>query len=207
MGLHVRGWIFWIHHCMTCTQHRNMRVLSASIALTASLPYPCPPEVGVPRIPCRPPTYIDDILKVGKLVGNYYVMTYTDYRALVLKYDPSASLIPTGCCGHPVTPFTTSAANTGSYTPPDPYVPPTFAAPMTLPPLKTQVANAAGAAGRLMKAAITGQPVKAEQDVVDFRQSVCDSCEFNLNNRCAKCGCYWKVKMQLATEHCPVGKW
>ena len=179
-----------------------MRILSASVALTASLPYPC----AINEV-CRPPSYIDDILAVGRVDGAYIYMTYPDYKALVLKYDPSASLVPPGCCGHPAVPFTaswpTSSALPGGAAPmvSMPY------APMAFPSIGTQLTNVAGAAGRVMNAAIRGNQVMADDSVVVDRLAICGKCEFNKNNRCLKCGCYWNVKVKLATEHCPIQKW
>ena len=37
--------------------------------------------------------------------------------------------------------------------------------------------------------------------------SVCQECEQFKSNRCLICGCFLSKKIQLATEHCPIGKW
>ena len=41
------------------------------------------------------------------------------------------------------------------------------------------------------------------------RFKICQSCEWfdQDQTRCQKCGCYVKLKSQLMSSHCPVGKW
>ena len=62
-------------------------------------------------------------------------------------------------------------------------------------------------ATRVVTAALTGYQVLAMPEVIARRQSICASCLDLQNARCVKCGCYYKTKIQLATERCPVGKW
>jgi hypothetical protein len=71
-----------------------------------------------------------------------------------------------------------------------------------------QIASAAGAAGRAIVAAATGQPVLVSDEIRAARQAICDECEHwdVENRRCRKCGCYG-LKLDLATERCPIGKW
>lgn len=50
-----------------------------------------------------------------------------------------------------------------------------------------------------------------DQDVLDQRISICESCEFfvktSLGGRCQQCGCVTKLKTKLLSENCPIGKW
>ena len=49
---------------------------------------------------------------------------------------------------------------------------------------------------------------KADQDVVVNRRNLCDGCEFSTSAyRCTQCGCFMKIKTQLASAKCPIGKW
>ena len=80
------------------------------------------------------------------------------------------------------------------------------------PPLLEQAANVAGAVVRVISAVVHGEPVKANPAVHDARLAICGDCEFNVGRRlgvnvkCTRCGC-GGVKLHLATERCPVGKW
>jgi hypothetical protein len=47
----------------------------------------------------------------------------------------------------------------------------------------------------------------ANEELQQKRQNVCDSCEFYINRRCNKCGCFMAVKIKLQTSSCPDGKW
>lgn len=48
----------------------------------------------------------------------------------------------------------------------------------------------------------------ADQDVVIARMKQCLNCEhLKKHTRCAKCGCFMKVKTRLAPAKCPIGKW
>ena len=49
----------------------------------------------------------------------------------------------------------------------------------------------------------------ASPEVRAQRMEICNNCEF-LNktfNRCTKCGCFMKAKVNLSFVACPVGKW
>ena len=42
----------------------------------------------------------------------------------------------------------------------------------------------------------------------DRRWAICQKCEYLSNGtRCAKCGCFMKIKTWLPAEICPIGKW
>ena len=79
---------------------------------------------------------------------------------------------------------------------------------------KSRIANAALAAGRVVKAAVTGQSVMVSDATKQARLKICDGCpEFKPNpsdrkfDYCGKCGCFTKIKAALATEKCPLSKW
>jgi hypothetical protein len=79
----------------------------------------------------------------------------------------------------------------------------------TYPPLLDQAGNFAGAVGRAVAAAVRGEPVKVPADVLEGRKATCRACpRFDAAaGRCTLCGCYTAVKLTLATEACPEGKW
>jgi len=49
---------------------------------------------------------------------------------------------------------------------------------------------------------VSGTDVESER-----RLSICRGCEHFNGTRCLKCGCFSALKVRLATEHCPIGKW
>lgn len=77
------------------------------------------------------------------------------------------------------------------------------------PSLVEQAKNAATAAGRAAKAALTGKEVLVSDDEHDRRLAVCHDCEIydKKRKRCKKCGCYTSKKVWLSTEKCPLNKW
>jgi hypothetical protein len=48
-----------------------------------------------------------------------------------------------------------------------------------------------------------------KQPIQEYRQNICDSCEFYIQkqDRCKKCGCIMKVKTKLYAARCPINKW
>jgi hypothetical protein len=54
---------------------------------------------------------------------------------------------------------------------------------------------------------------RTDEETLKNRTEVCQSCEFwnaqafNNTGRCMKCGCSTWVKLRMATEKCPIGKW
>lgn len=71
----------------------------------------------------------------------------------------------------------------------------------------TIISNAAGAAGRVIKAKASGQKVTVSDNERDRRMAICYICEFFTGTSCEKCGCVARWKTKLATEKCPMGKW
>lgn len=76
------------------------------------------------------------------------------------------------------------------------------------PSAATQASNAIAAVGRVASAVLTGQAVMASPEVKAERLAICQACEaFDVEHqRCKMCGCTM-VKLMLATEKCPLGKW
>ena len=73
--------------------------------------------------------------------------------------------------------------------------------------LSDKIANAAGAAGRVVKAAVTGEKILAPEEEVKRRLEICRTCEHFTGTTCRLCGCLLKFKTKLETEACPIGKW
>lgn len=54
---------------------------------------------------------------------------------------------------------------------------------------------------------------QCNQQQIDFRLSICETCEFYQNNSCLQCGCAlsrdrnFKNKLFWADQSCPIGKW
>jgi hypothetical protein len=73
------------------------------------------------------------------------------------------------------------------------------------PPLATQAANLAGAAGRVVGAIVRGEPVTVPAAVLEERQSTCAGCPRwdAAARRCRLCGCRTDLKLRLARERCP----
>lgn len=82
-----------------------------------------------------------------------------------------------------------------------------YGRPVKLPPTSRIISNAASAARRITVAALTGQPIAATPEQIADRQTICSTCPDLQNGRCLRCGCYYRTKITLATEKCPIGKW
>jgi hypothetical protein len=69
--------------------------------------------------------------------------------------------------------------------------------------------KACAALGRAMWAFVTGKPMMAKAHVIDRRMRICDSCpKYHAEtDQCAECTCFIGLKVQLATEECPLKKW
>jgi len=71
-------------------------------------------------------------------------------------------------------------------------------------------ANFAGAVARNTVAALRGR-LRVEAAEAVRRATLCRGCSFfrDVDVRCshADCGCYLRIKVWLAAERCPVGKW
>lgn len=48
----------------------------------------------------------------------------------------------------------------------------------------------------------------ADQETIDSRLSICNSCELlTITRNCRKCGCFVDGKARLAGQQCPLNKW
>lgn len=78
------------------------------------------------------------------------------------------------------------------------------------PGLTTMAGNALAAAGRVVAAVVKGEAVMVPAEVFAERLAICRACPFNDSPppeiHCTRCGCH-TMKLTLATEWCPVGKW
>jgi len=77
------------------------------------------------------------------------------------------------------------------------------------PPLATQARNAIGAIGRVIAAAVHGEPILVGKEEVERRLAICRACDLYdaTQHRCRRCACYTSLKLELATERCPLNKW
>jgi hypothetical protein len=73
-----------------------------------------------------------------------------------------------------------------------------------LPTVLTMAGNAIAAGGRVVKAVATGNQVQVSPEERDRRWGLCMTCPNLVNDRCKLCGCYFRVKIELATERCPL---
>lgn len=76
-----------------------------------------------------------------------------------------------------------------------------------LPSAGMQVGNALKALSRVAGAVMTGKPVYVSQEERNRRLAICEACQYFVDNRCRKCGCFALAKIELATEKCPIDKW
>lgn len=75
-----------------------------------------------------------------------------------------------------------------------------------MPSLPGRVASATAAAGRVIVAAARGERVRVPDEVYEERVAICRTCDQWDPTRhvCKICGCYTRIKLRLATEHCPL---
>lgn len=68
--------------------------------------------------------------------------------------------------------------------------------------------NALAALWRVARALAARRPVRAPRRVVERRRAICGACPAwdAARGRCNRCGCR-AVKLELATESCPDGRW
>jgi hypothetical protein len=80
--------------------------------------------------------------------------------------------------------------------------------PAEYPSLFRQGVSLAGAVGRVVVAAVKGEPILVSAEVLAGREALCRACEHHdpEQRRCRLCGCHG-AKLNLSTERCPIGKW
>ena len=78
--------------------------------------------------------------------------------------------------------------------------------PAEYPSLWRMAGNLAGAAGRVVAAAVKGEPIRVTPEVYHARLAICQGCEQydHAKGRCRICGCWTSRKLALATESCPL---
>jgi hypothetical protein len=71
------------------------------------------------------------------------------------------------------------------------------------------IANAVGAATRVIGALANGEKVMASLPTVGARRLICGSCKENDvdSGQCRACTCLIRLKTLLKTETCPQGRW
>ena len=75
-------------------------------------------------------------------------------------------------------------------------------------PIVTQAKNVVKAVGQAIK-----NPTPVSKEEQERRLGICKGtvdtpkCDFYLNGRCLKCGCYVNWKSRLEAWHCPIQKW
>lgn len=76
-----------------------------------------------------------------------------------------------------------------------------------MPSLSQMGKNLLKTASDVAKGVVAGQNVTEDSEIAKERLAICEKCEFYINNRCSKCGCYMAVKTHLKAANCPIGKW
>ena len=75
-------------------------------------------------------------------------------------------------------------------------------------------------AGKVVKAALTGEQVLVTKEQYKARELICEQCDqvsrkngmptgatILSDDKCEECGCKVREKIKYATESCPLGKW
>ena len=77
-------------------------------------------------------------------------------------------------------------------------------------PSKSEMAkNVTKSLAKAVKSLVSGDGISAIQEEREKRMKACLSCPWYMkeSKRCAKCGCVVPMKIYLADESCPIGKW
>ena len=77
----------------------------------------------------------------------------------------------------------------------------------SMPSLVEMGKNMLETAKNIAAGVIKGDGINLTEEEAKKRLSICESCEFYINSRCSKCGCYMAVKTYLKAANCPVSKW
>lgn len=70
-----------------------------------------------------------------------------------------------------------------------------------------QVSNLTLTLANVIAHAISSGKIKAEDDVIAKRISICSGCRHLDKTRCTACGCWVSVKAGLRAESCPLKLW
>lgn len=85
-------------------------------------------------------------------------------------------------------------------------------------PFRDKVVNLTRAVGRSLKRVVKWQRVTVARSVADRRLDICKACSHYRDDTCVSlvmpdgsiekgCGCNLSLKVRVASESCPVGKW
>lgn len=75
------------------------------------------------------------------------------------------------------------------------------------PRLSQQIKNITLDLANVVAYAKTNGKVKADDDIISRRISVCKTCPHLDNIRCNVCGCFVSIKAGLQATSCPLKKW
>ena len=78
-----------------------------------------------------------------------------------------------------------------------------------MPSTGQMIRNVGGSIVRTVQSVAHGNALNISEADKEKRLSICKSCEFfdAAQERCAKCGCYLKIKTYLKAEKCPINRW
>jgi hypothetical protein len=81
--------------------------------------------------------------------------------------------------------------------------------PIAPPSIRQRAKNLTASGKRVVGGLIRGKAVKTTKQVQKTRLKICESCAlFDPKTKvCGECGCFMEVKVGLAVERCPLGKW
>lgn len=77
----------------------------------------------------------------------------------------------------------------------------------SLPSISQMGKNLLKTAMDTAKNVAAGEAFSVNAEEAEKRLSICKQCEFYINERCSKCGCFMSVKTHLKAASCPVNKW
>jgi hypothetical protein len=78
---------------------------------------------------------------------------------------------------------------------------------LQMPPVTQLAKNVINQAIDTVKTAITTGQIFTLFEDLQNRLKVCNQCEFLIEKRCQKCGCYMEYKAKLISAVCPIGLW
>lgn len=125
----------------------------------------------------KTPGYYEDVISQGRIQGLFLFMDDTVYLKLKKKYNTTKMGVNKPCCGQ------------------------------KLPSMSEQTKNAIVAVGQAIQGISNGKGLIVSEEIENQRKAICQNCEFLKNERCIKCGCFYKIKVKSPNWSCPVGKW
>jgi hypothetical protein len=133
----------------------------------------------------RPEDYYDTVISSGNILNGFLYITPEVYKELLKKYDPTSYALKSpvsSCCGTPN---------------------------IAMPPISQQIKTAGKAMLNVVSNTLSGKQVLCDAETIEKRKNICFNCEFwnKEHARCKVCGCYTKLKQQLASEKCPKNLW